>query len=452
MAKSSTADVASSRTAMELKKELKRLVKAIVEEEDDQKSVEAYGEASRALLALKDLNFATNGNGKKTNEVPEHFLCPISSQIMKDPVVLSSGQTYDRPYIEQWLNSGNRTCPKTQQVLANLTVTPNRLVCSMISRWCGEHGMAMPSPDSNLDGALVTTDERTELDSLLEKLSSSSVVEKKRAAKELRLRTRRQSSFRTLVGQHPEALPRLLCILSSTSVDADLQEDAVTAILNLSIEDGNKKFVGENRQAVLLLIDALANGLNMQTRGNAAAALFTLSALDSNKTKIVQSGAMKPLVDLLEHGSPSAKKDAGSAIFNLCTARENRAAAAGVGAAGVSLRLIKRGLLVAESLALLALLSSHQEVAEELAEDGGVACLLRIVRESSCARNKENATVVLYSICVDHRRKLKEVKEEESLHGTLSDLESAGTPRAQRKAAGLLDRLRRTGLSTHYSC
>ncbi|KAJ6844719.1 U-box domain-containing protein 9-like [Iris pallida] len=382
MEKSSSAGVASSRAAMELQ----RLVKAIVEEEEegDGKSVETYEEASRALSALKDLSFGTNGSRKQRDgAVPEHFLCPISSEIMRDPVVLSSGQTYDRPYIEQWLSSGNRTCPKSQQVLTSLTLTPNHLVRAMISQWCSKHGMALPPRNgNNLDGALVTADECAELDSLLKKLSSSSSSEKKLAAKELRLRTRLQSSSRTLVGRNPDALPKLLCLLSSSTLDAGLQEDAVTVILNLSIEDGNKKSVGENAEAILLLIEALTTGINMQTRGNAAAALFTLSSLDSNKTKIVQLGAMEPLVDLLEHGSLSAKKDAGSAIFNLCTLRENRAVAAGEGVAGVSLRLMKQGLLVAESLALLALLSSYQEVAEELAEDGGVACLLRIVREA----------------------------------------------------------------------
>ncbi|KAJ6845929.1 U-box domain-containing protein 9-like [Iris pallida] len=458
MAKTGSPDVATPRaTAAELKKELRRLVKAIVDDEDDDdRRMESYEEASRALSALKDLSIDSNRSGRKKNsEVPEHFLCPISSEIMKDPVVLSSGQTYDRPYIEQWLNSGNRTCPKTQQVLTSpTTLTPNHLVRSMISQWCSEHGTVLPPPSSNtnIDGSLVTADERTELDSLLKKLSSSSVLDRKQATKELRLRTRRKSSFRSLVGQNPEAIPKLLSILSSSAIDGDLQEDAVTAILNLSIEDCNKKCVGDNKEAILLLIDALTTGINMQTRGNAAAALFTLSALDSNKIKIVQLGAMRPLVNLLEHGNLPAKKDAGSAIFNLCTVRENRAVAAGEGVAIVSLRMIKQGLLVAESLALLALLSPYEEVVDELAEDGGVACLLRIVRESSCARNKENATVVLYSICVDHRRKLKEVKEEENLYGTLSDLEQGGTPRAQRKAAGLLDRLRKAGHNTHYSC
>ncbi|RVW73230.1 E3 ubiquitin-protein ligase PUB23 [Vitis vinifera] len=46
-----------------------------------------------------------------------HFsLCPISLEIMKDPVTVSTGITYDRESIEKWLFSGkNNTCPATKQ-------------------------------------------------------------------------------------------------------------------------------------------------------------------------------------------------------------------------------------------------------------------------------------------------------------------------------------------------
>ena len=36
-------------------------------------------------------------------EVPSHFLCPISLQIMRDPVTLPTGISYDRAAISRWL-------------------------------------------------------------------------------------------------------------------------------------------------------------------------------------------------------------------------------------------------------------------------------------------------------------------------------------------------------------
>jgi hypothetical protein len=33
---------------------------------------------------------------------PEELRCPISLQLMSDPVIVSSGQTYERVCIEKW--------------------------------------------------------------------------------------------------------------------------------------------------------------------------------------------------------------------------------------------------------------------------------------------------------------------------------------------------------------
>lgn len=276
---------------------------------------------------------------------------------------------------------------------------------------------------------------------------------KKQAVKDLRLLTKQKTSVRAFIGQNPDAIPKLLTVLSTPGLDDDreVQEDAVTTVLNLSIFDSNKRILGDDLQTIPFLIDALKTG-TMQTRGNAAAALFSLSALDSNKIKIGELGAMRPLIELLEYGSLEAKKDAANAIFNLCTNYENRTRAVRDGIAGVLLLIIMDKLLVGELLAILALVSGDKKAAEEIVDVDGVSYLLEILRESSCAQNKENAVVVLYSICVDHRMKLREIGEEETLHGTISDLVNTGTSRARRKATGILERLRKMAHNTHYSC
>ncbi|CBI22782.3 unnamed protein product, partial [Vitis vinifera] len=71
-------------------------------------------------------------------DVPPFFLCPISLEIMKDPVTVSTGITYDRESIEKWLFSGkNNTCPATKQVLsADSDLTPNHTLRRLIQAWC----------------------------------------------------------------------------------------------------------------------------------------------------------------------------------------------------------------------------------------------------------------------------------------------------------------------------
>ncbi|WJX17856.1 hypothetical protein P8452_07719 [Trifolium repens] len=76
------------------------------------------------------------------NEVSEYFLCPISLQLMKDPVTVSTGITYDRQSIEKWLfSSQNKTCPVTKQTLTHddhdlIILTPNHTLRRLIQAWC----------------------------------------------------------------------------------------------------------------------------------------------------------------------------------------------------------------------------------------------------------------------------------------------------------------------------
>ncbi|KAL5722009.1 RxLR effector protein Avr3a [Ranunculus cassubicifolius] len=68
--------------------------------------------------------------------IPNHFRCPISLDLMKDPVTLSTGITYDRESIEKWVEAGNLTCPVTNQVLTSLEQIPNHAIRRMIQDWC----------------------------------------------------------------------------------------------------------------------------------------------------------------------------------------------------------------------------------------------------------------------------------------------------------------------------
>ncbi|CAI0428355.1 unnamed protein product [Linum tenue] len=67
--------------------------------------------------------------------VPSFFRCPISLDVMKSPVSLSTGVTYDRSSIQRWLDSGNNTCPATMQVLETKEFVPNDNLHRLIQIW-----------------------------------------------------------------------------------------------------------------------------------------------------------------------------------------------------------------------------------------------------------------------------------------------------------------------------
>ncbi|CAK7354868.1 unnamed protein product [Dovyalis caffra] len=67
--------------------------------------------------------------------VPHLFMCPISLDLIKDPVTLCTGQTYDRSSIEKWLAAGNLTCPVTMQKLQDPSMVPNHTLRHLIDQW-----------------------------------------------------------------------------------------------------------------------------------------------------------------------------------------------------------------------------------------------------------------------------------------------------------------------------
>jgi TPR repeat protein len=68
---------------------------------------------------------------------PSTFLCPISHEIMSEPVVAVDGHSYEKSAIEQWFATGKRSSPMTNKAMASTALTPNRLLKSQISEWQG---------------------------------------------------------------------------------------------------------------------------------------------------------------------------------------------------------------------------------------------------------------------------------------------------------------------------
>ncbi|XP_043722675.1 E3 ubiquitin-protein ligase PUB23-like [Telopea speciosissima] len=94
-------------------------------------------------------------------DVPSYFLCPISQEIMRDPVTVSSGITYDRESIEKWIFSSNNNnkCPVTRQpLLLSETdlMTPNHTLRRFIQSWCTLNAIErIPTPKPPIDEAQI---------------------------------------------------------------------------------------------------------------------------------------------------------------------------------------------------------------------------------------------------------------------------------------------------------
>lgn len=64
----------------------------------------------------------------------EEFECPISKEIMKDPVIGSDGHSYERLQIEAWLRK-NPVSPLTEDPMTIEELRPNRTLKKIIDAW-----------------------------------------------------------------------------------------------------------------------------------------------------------------------------------------------------------------------------------------------------------------------------------------------------------------------------
>uniref|UniRef100_A0A1J3DSV9 RING-type E3 ubiquitin transferase n=1 Tax=Noccaea caerulescens TaxID=107243 RepID=A0A1J3DSV9_NOCCA len=77
------------------------------------------------------------------------FFCPLSLEVMTDPVIVSSGQTYEKAFIKRWIDLGLKVCPKTRQSLTHTTLIPNYTVKALIANWCETNDVKLPDPNKS---------------------------------------------------------------------------------------------------------------------------------------------------------------------------------------------------------------------------------------------------------------------------------------------------------------
>jgi hypothetical protein len=82
----------------------------------------------------KNIDNESSSNKKIIEKIPTEFECPISYDIMNDPVICSDGHTYERGEIIKWLKTNN-TSPKTNIKLKNKKLTPNLSLKMLIDDW-----------------------------------------------------------------------------------------------------------------------------------------------------------------------------------------------------------------------------------------------------------------------------------------------------------------------------
>ncbi|PRQ45625.1 putative aminoacyltransferase, E1 ubiquitin-activating enzyme [Rosa chinensis] len=148
----------------------------------------------------------------------------------------------------------------------------------------------------------------------LELIQSDDHALKLEGAQEIRRLTKTSQRCRRQLSDSVGPLVSMLRLHGSP----DFHESALLALLNLAVKDDTNKIKIVEAGALEPIITFLQSE-NSNLQEYATASLLTLSASASNKPVISACGAIPLLVEILRDGSPQAKVDSVMALSNLST-------------------------------------------------------------------------------------------------------------------------------------
>lgn len=298
------------------------------------------------------------------------------------------------------------------------------------------------SGDRQQHGAAERPSETAALRALVDRVRGGEVE----AAREVRRLTRASARHRRKLAG---AVEPLVAMLRSGAPDG-AGEAALLALLNLAVRDERNKIKILDAGALEPLLGYLQSS-DLSLQEYATAAILTLSASSTNKPIISASGAIPLLVKVLKEGNPQAKNDAVLALYNLSTIADNLQTILSVQPIPPLLELLRCGKRSSKTTdkccALLeSLLAFDQGRVALTSEEGGVLTIVEVLEEGSL-QGREHAVGALLTMCESDRSKYRDPILNEGAIPGLLELTAHGTPKSRVKAHALLDLLRNSPYS-----
>jgi len=379
-------------------------------------------------------------------QIPYHFRCPISLELMCDPVTVSTGQTYDRASIESWVATGNTTCPVTRAPLTDFTLIPNHTLRRLIQDWCVANRSLgverIPTPKQPADPALVR--------SLLTQASSESNATHSRLTALRRLRgLARDSDKNRSVISSLNAREILLQVVFA-NMDSELSHESLALLVMFPLGESECVSVVSDSDRIAYLSRLLFHS-SIDVRINSAALIEIvvagtrspeLRAQVSNVDEIFEG-----VIEIMKNpisSYPRALKIGVKALFALCLVKQTRTKAVSAGAAETLIdRLSDFEKCDAErALATIELLCRVPAGCAAFAAHAlTVPLLVKIILKIS-DRATEYAAGALLSLCSESEMSQRDAVAAGVLTQLLLLVQSDCTDRAKRKAQLLLKLLR----------
>ncbi|KAJ4712306.1 RING-type E3 ubiquitin transferase [Melia azedarach] len=379
---------------------------------------------------------------------PEDFRCPISLELMTDPVTVSTGQTYDRASIQKWLKTGNMICPKTGEKLTNTELLPNTTLKKLIQQFCADNGISLSKSGRQshditrtiVPGSSAAAEAMKFVSKFLaRRLFFGTDEEKNKAAYEIRLLAKSNIFNRSSIIESG-TIPPLLNLLSSP--DRYVQENAIAALLKLSKHTNGKKVIIESG-GLSVILGVLKSGLSLEARQIAAATLFYLSSVKGYRKLIGETtDAIPALVELIKDGTTCGKKNAVVAIFGLLLYAGNHQRVIAAGAVPLLVNILAsshKAELITDSLAVVAALAENIEGTFTILRTSALPVIMGLLQSLSSRAGKEYCASILLSLCSNGGEEVLAIlAKESSLMTSLYSLTTDGTSHARKKARSLI--------------
>ncbi|XP_002517222.2 U-box domain-containing protein 27 [Ricinus communis] len=379
--------------------------------------------------------------------VPSLFRCPISLDVMKSPVSLSTGVTYDRASIQRWLDNGNNTCPATMQVLQSKDFVPNRTLQRLIQIWSDsvEHYQSHRRVDSAVDNSVVPSQD--EIKCIVED------IEKNRCCfddlRKIMCFGEESEENRSFLAKMDGFVEMLVDFLGDKKDDINFIEQVVRVLdLILMYTAKYQQFTSKKNLDSLLLI--LRQGRSVQSRIGSVRIMESMSNDAESKLLIGENDEL--LLELIKSTGldtdPSLIQASLSCLISISKARRVRSKL-------VNLKTIPelRNILTAEpntgvisnamtekALKLLETLSSCKEGRAEIC--GDLVCIEAVVNKvfKISSEATEHAVTILWSLCYLFRdgKAREAVIKSNGLTKILLLMQSNCSPAVRQMAADLL--------------
>ncbi|XP_020083408.1 LOW QUALITY PROTEIN: U-box domain-containing protein 41-like [Ananas comosus] len=371
-------------------------------------------------------------------EAPPEFLCPICRSLMADPVIVPSGDTFERRCIEacsaldftpptlsscfppdtpppisvrtRRVNPNPRFSPPSSSASSSSYPSSSSFPSSEMAAGAAEETLTQETPTKAREApeaSPTASCDRLE-EEILTQLKDSEPSEQEAAMASLRQATRESRERRLAL-----CTPRLLAALRPMLLSryAGVQVNAAAALVNLSLEAPNKVRIVRSG-AVPPLVDVLKGG-HPEARDHAAGALFSLALEEENRAAIGVLGAIEPLIQLFTRASSSsssssdahrARRDAGTALYHLSVASTNQSKMARTpGAVKALLALATAPNSDSAALRRLALmvagnLAGCADGRAALMDAGAVAALVGLMRDAAGTPEEEYCVAALYGM------------------------------------------------------